>query len=106
MELVLIVEDEPKISAALREYLENAGYAPHILDDGLAVVDWVKEQKPSLILHELMLPGNDGLEICRDIRTFSQVPSIMVTARVEEIDRLLRLEFGADDYVCNPFSPR
>jgi two-component system response regulator BaeR len=106
VERVLIVEDEPKISAALREYLENAGYAPHILDDGLAVVDWVKEQKPSLILLDLMLPGKDGLEICRDIRTFSQVPIIMVTARVEEIDRLLGLEFGADDYVCKPFSPR
>ena len=106
MERVLIVEDEPKISEALREYLENAGYATHILDDGLAVVDWVKEQKPSLILLDLMLPGKDGLEICRDIRTFSQVPIIMVTARVEEIDRLLGLEFGADDYVCKPFSPR
>ena len=91
MERVLIVEDEPKISEVLREYLENAGYATHILSDGLAVVDWVRDQKPSLILLDVMLPGKDGLDICRDIRTFSLVPIIMVTAQVEEIDRLLGL---------------
>ena len=106
MERILIVEDEPKISEVLREYIENAGYTTHILDDGSEVVDWVREQMPSLILLDLMLPGRDGLEICRDIRAFSRVPIIMVTARVEEIDRLLGLEMGADDYVCKPFSPR
>ena len=70
------------------------------------MVAWVKEQKPSLILLDLMLPGKNGMDICREVRAFSQVPIIMVTARVEEIDRLLGLEFGADDYVCKPFSPR
>ena len=106
MERILIVEDEAKISDVLREYLENAGFAAHVLDDGRAVVNWVKEEKPSLILLDLMLPGKDGMDICRDVRAFSQVPIIMVTARVEEIDRLLGLEIGADDYVCKPFSPR
>ena len=106
MEQVLIVEDEPKISEVLREYLENAGYSTHVLDDGRDVVEWVKDQKPSLILLDLMLPGKDGMDICREIRTFSQIPIIMVTARAEEIDRLLGLEMGADDYVCKPFSPR
>ena len=106
MDRILIVEDETKISEVLRTYLENAGYATHILDDGRAVADWVREEKPALIVLDIMLPGKDGLEICREIRAFSLVPIIMVTARVEEIDRLLGLEMGADDYVCKPFSPR
>jgi two-component system response regulator BaeR len=66
----------------------------------------VREHKPDLILLDLMLPGRDGMELCKDIRTFSRVPIIMVTARIEEIDRLLGLELGADDYICKPFSPR
>ncbi|MFK8050432.1 MAG: response regulator [Halioglobus sp.] len=106
MEQVLIVEDELKIAQVLLEYLERAGYVPIVLEDGLKVVEWVREQKPALILLDLMLPGKDGMEICREIRSFSQVPIIMTTARVEEIDRLLGLELGADDYVCKPFSPR
>jgi two-component system response regulator BaeR len=72
----------------------------------LEVVPWVREREPDLILLDLMLPGRDGMEICREIRTFSAVPVIMVTARIEEIDRLLGLELGADDYICKPFSPR
>ena len=106
MECVLIVEDESKLAQVLREYLERAGYTTYILDNGQKVAEWVREQRPALILLDLMLPGKDGMDICREIRTFSQVPIIMVTARVEEIDRLLGLELGADDYVCKPFSPR
>jgi len=70
------------------------------------VVPWVRAQAPDLILLDLMLPGRDGLEICRDLRSFSDVPIIMVTAKVEEIDRLIGLDLGADDYVCKPFSVR
>ncbi len=106
MHRILIVEDEPKISQIHREHLESAGYATHTLDDGGEVVEWVKDHEPALILLDLMLPGKDGMDVCREIRTFSQVPIIMVTARVDEIDRLLGLELGADDYVCKPFSPR
>lgn len=103
---ILIVEDEPKLAQLLRDYLAQAGYAPHCLSNGLEVVPWVKRHHPALIVLDLMLPGKDGLEVCREVRAFSQVPIIMVTARVEEIDRLLGLELGADDYICKPFSPR
>ncbi len=104
--LVIIVEDEPQLSALMSEYLQQADYATDIIDNGLQVVSAVKEFQPALILLDLMLPGKDGMSICRDIRSFSKVPIIMVTARVEEIDRLLGLELGADDYICKPFSPR
>jgi two-component system response regulator BaeR len=103
---ILVVEDEPRLAGVLRDYLERAGYEPHCLGDGLAVVPWVREQSPDLVLLDLMLPGKDGMEICREIRSFSPVPILMVTARVEEIDRLLGLELGADDYICKPYSPR
>ena len=104
--LVLVVEDEPKLAALLADYLRGAGYRSDTLGDGLQVVPWVRAHGPDLVLLDLMLPGRDGLEVCRELRTFSAVPVIMVTARVEEIDRLLGLELGADDYVCKPFSPR
>jgi len=103
---ILIVEDEPKLAELLKDYLAQAGFQPKIIVDGLAVVPWVREEHPDLILLDLMLPGKDGMDICKEIRTFSSVPIIMVTARIEEIDRLLGLELGADDYVCKPFSPR
>ena len=103
---ILIVEDEAKLAALLADYLRQGGFEPSVLENGLDVVPWVREHRPDLILLDLMLPGRDGMEICREIRTFSRVPIIMVTARVEEIDRLLGLELGADDYVCKPFSPR
>lgn len=103
---ILVVEDEPKLADLLRDYLEQAGYEPHCLGDGREVVPWIREQTPDLVLLDLMLPGKDGLEICKEIRSFSSVPILMVTARVEEIDRLLGLEMGADDYICKPFSPR
>ncbi|MBJ6726906.1 response regulator [Geomesophilobacter sediminis] len=103
---VLIVEDEEKLAAVLGEYLTQAGFDWTSLTDGTQVLSQVRERMPDLILLDLMLPGRNGLDICKEIRTFSQVPIIMITARVEEIDRLLGLELGADDYICKPFSPR
>jgi two-component system response regulator BaeR len=103
---VLIVEDETPLAQVLEEYLRASALGVERIEDGLAVVPRVREAPPDLILLDLMLPGRDGLEICRELRTFSSVPIIMVTARVEEIDRLLGLELGADDYVCKPFAPR
>ena len=103
---VLIVEDEQRLADLHRDYLLQSGYETEIISNGLAVVPWVKENNPLLVLLDLMLPGKDGLEICKEIRSFSSVPVIIVTARVEEIDRLLGLELGADDYICKPFSPR
>lgn len=106
MSRILIVEDEAKLAELLRDYLVRSGFEITVLADGLAVVPHVREHKPDLVLLDLMLPGRDGLEICKEIRTFSTLPLIIVTARVEEIDRLLGLELGADDYICKPFSPR
>jgi two-component system response regulator BaeR len=103
---VLIVEDEPKLAQLLIEYLEQSGYGTHGLKNGLEVIPWVRENDPDLIILDLMLPGRDGIDLCREIRGFSNVPIIMATARVEEIDRLLGLELGADDYICKPYSPR
>ncbi len=103
---ILVVEDEPKLAGLLSDYLRASGFEPACLTNGTEVVPWVRERRPDLILLDLMLPGRDGIEICKDIRTFSRVPIIMVTARIEEIDRLLGLELGADDYICKPFSPR
>jgi two-component system response regulator BaeR len=105
-ELVLIVEDEPKIAKLLQDYLQQLHYQTHWLDRGDAVDDWCKDNSPDIVLLDLMLPGKDGLTVCRELRSQSQVPIIMITARVDEIDRLLGLEIGADDYVCKPFSPR
>lgn len=103
---ILIVEDEEKLAALLGDYLRQAGFDTTWISDGMSVVPRVRDQLPDLILLDLMLPGRDGLDICKEIRSFSEVPIIMVTARVEEIDRLLGLELGADDYICKPFSPR
>jgi two-component system response regulator BaeR len=104
--LVLIVEDETKLAEVLGEYLQQAGFRTEQLERGDVVVAFVQKQPPELILLDLMLPGCDGMDVCRDVRRFSTVPIIMTTARVEEIDRLLGLELGADDYVCKPYSPR
>src|SRR5690606_7594425 len=103
---VLIIEDEPKLSALMSDYLEAAGYRASILDNGSTAVEWIRQHKPDAILLDINLPGVDGLTLCRQIRGFSEVPILMLTARVEEIDRLLGLELGADDYICKPFSPR
>ena len=106
IEKILIVEDEPKLAVLLADYLKVSGFEVFTLSDGMKVEAWVRENKPNLIILDIMLPGRDGIEICKNIRIFSRVPIIMVTARIEEIDRLLGLELGADDYICKPFSPR
>ncbi len=103
---ILVVEDEIKIAEILKDYLVSEGFRVSCLDRGDQVVSHVKQNQPSLILLDIMIPGMSGLDVCRSIRQFSNVPIIMVTAKVEEIDRLLGLELGADDYICKPFSPR
>ena len=103
---VLVVEDEAKIRQVLCEYLAKAGYTVSWLTRGDEVIPNIRRNPPALILLDIMLPGMDGMEVCREIRKASNVPVIMITARVDEIDRLLGLELGADDYVCKPFSPR
>ena len=103
---VLIIEDEPKLSALMSDYLVAAGFRTSILENGRTAVDWIRQERPDAILLDINLPGVDGLTLCRQIRAFSEVPILMLTARVEEIDRLLGLELGADDYICKPFSPR
>ena len=104
---ILIVEDEAKIASLLRDYLEKiGGYQTRWVARGDAALQAFRDASPDLVLLDLMLPGMDGLEVCKAIRAESQVPVIMVTALVEEIDRLLGLELGADDYICKPFSPR
>jgi two-component system response regulator BaeR len=105
--LIMIVEDEPKIAALLSDYLRaQGGFRSQVVERGDEALRWFHSEQPDLVLLDLMLPGLDGIEVCKQLRAESQVPIIMVTARVEEIDRLLGLELGADDYICKPFSPR
>lgn len=106
MSKILIVEDEVKLAELVGAYLEQSGYEHHHLDRGDLVVDYVKSESVDLILLDLMLPGLDGIEVCKQVRQFSAIPIIMVTAKADEIDRLIGLEMGADDYICKPFSPR
>lgn len=103
---ILIVEDELKVANLLADYMRQTGYETVLEDDGLQVLNKFEEIKPDIVLLDIMLPGKDGLEICKDIRNRSNVPIVMITARVEEVDRLIGLELGADDYICKPFSPR
>ena len=103
---VLIVEDEPKLASLLQDYLQAAGFGTEIVADGGLVLDAIRQRPPALVLLDLMLPGRDGVSLCRELRSFSRVPVIMVTARVEEVERLIGLEAGADDYVCKPYRPR
>jgi two-component system, OmpR family, response regulator BaeR len=103
---IFIVEDEPELAELVADYVRAAGYAPTVFADGLVALAALRTATPALVVLDLMLPGLDGLALCRALRDFSDVPVVMVTARVEEIDRLLGLEAGADDYVCKPFSPR
>jgi len=103
---ILIVEDEPKLARLLTDYLQAEGHDCRVVSDGLMAVPAVRQYAPDLVVLDLMLPGRDGLSICRELRSFSRVPVIMVTARVDEVDRLLGLDIGADDYVCKPYSPR
>lgn len=105
-EQILIVEDEQKVADLLSDYLRREGFKVACEARGDKVLEQVHSLAPALILLDLMLPGVDGITLCREIRQFSNVPIIMVTARVEEVDRLIGLEIGADDYICKPFSPR
>ncbi|MBA3980865.1 MAG: two-component system response regulator BaeR [Alcanivorax sp.] len=106
MARILIIEDEPKIASLLADYLGHAGHDTTVAGTGEAGLAAVRESNIDVILLDLMLPDMDGLEVCKQLRTFTDTPVIMVTARVEEVDRLLGLELGADDYICKPFSPR
>ncbi len=104
--LILVVDDEPKIVRQVRDYLENDGFQVITAGDGRTALAMARQQQPDLIVLDLNLPGMDGIEVCRALRRESAVPIIMLTARVEEPDRLIGLELGADDYITKPFSPR
>ena len=105
-ERILIVEDEEKLAGLLRDYLVQEGYEASVLHRGDEVEDWVRSHPTDLVLLDLMLPGKSGLEVCKALRAAADVSIIMETARIDEVDRLLGLELGADDYICKPFSPR
>lgn len=103
---VLVVEDDPKIAQVLVDYLHAGGLATRQVADGVLAVQTARQHPPGVIVLDLMLPGMDGMAVCQAVRAFSDVPIIMLTARVDEADRLRGLDAGADDYVCKPFSPR
>lgn len=105
-ELILVVDDERKIVRLARDYLQTNGFQVRSTGDGKDALAIFRHEQPDLIVLDLMLPGMDGLDVCRTIRRESDVPIIMLTARVEEADRLIGLELGADDYIVKPFSPR
>ena len=102
----LVVEDDPGIASLLLDYLRSEGFEAQSLADGQVALSELRHTLPNILLLDLNLPGLDGVSLCRAIREFSDVPILMVTARVDELDRLLGLNCGADDYVCKPFSPR
>lgn len=103
---IFIVDDEPKITQIIDDFLRAEGFQTEVLHDGKDAVENILDYKPDLVILDLMLPNKDGLSICKELRQESTVPIIMLTARVDEIDRLLGLNLGADDYICKPFSPR
>ncbi len=103
---VLVVEDDPAISQLVVTYVEKEGFTVDATADGETGVELARSRRPDVIVLDLMLPGLDGIEVCRQIRTFSDAYIIMLTARTEEIDRLIGLSVGADDYLAKPFSPR
>ena len=104
--MILVVDDERKIVTVLIGYLEQAGFGVVTAGDGQMALTTFRHQRPDLVILDLMLPGIDGLDVCRILRRESTVPIIMLTARAEEADRLIGLELGADDYIVKPFSPR
>ncbi|WP_049721754.1 response regulator [Gilvimarinus polysaccharolyticus] len=104
--LIIIVEDEPKIAQILVDFLSMDGFQTLVLHDGKDAVETIQNKAPSAVILDLMLPHKSGLVICEELRQFSDVPILMLTARVDEIDRLMGLNIGADDYVCKPFSVR
>jgi two-component system alkaline phosphatase synthesis response regulator PhoP len=103
---VLVVDDEPKIVDVVREYLEHAGFAVRTAGDGPAALERARALAPDLVVLDLGLPGLDGLDVARQLRRSSRVPVIILTARGDEVDRIIGLELGADDYLVKPFSPR
>jgi len=103
---VLVIDDEPKIADLCRDYLRAAGYGVLTAGDGPEGLALARREHPDLVVLDLMLPGMDGLDVCRALRRDGSVPIIMLTARVDESDRLVGLELGADDYLTKPFSPR
>ena len=105
-ELILVVDDEPKIVKLARDYLEQNGFRVQTAMDGTTALAMARHEQPDMVVLDLNLPGMDGLDVCRALRRESNVPIIMLTARVEETDRLIGLELGADDYITKPFSPR
>ena len=105
-ETILVVDDEPKIVKLARDYLEQAGYRVQSADNGKDALAVYRQGHPDLVVLDLNLPEQDGLDVCRTLRRASDVPIIMLTARIEETDRLIGLELGADDYITKPFSPR
>lgn len=106
MDSLLVVDDEEAVLELVRMYLENEGFLVEVARDGRQALEKVRAGNVRLVLLDLMLPGLDGWAVCREIRTFSNLPVIMLTAKGEEFDRVLGLELGADDYVAKPFSPR
>ena len=105
-EHILIVEDEKKIADLLKDYLCQSDFKVSCLTRGDEALEKISSIAPALLLLDIMLPGADGISVCREVRKSSDIPIIMVTAKVEEVDRLIGLELGADDYICKPFSPR
>lgn len=103
---ILVVEDDPMIARLLKDYLVADGFTPAWLKRGDEVSDWLDRNSAELMLLDLTLPGRTGMDICREIRSQSSLPIIIMSGRTDELDRLLGLELGADDYICKPFSPR
>ncbi|HEY8438056.1 MAG TPA: response regulator transcription factor [Candidatus Limnocylindrales bacterium] len=106
MKSILVVDDEPRIAELARDYLEHAGFEVRIAGSGDAALEDIRRNRPDLVVLDLGLPGLDGLDVTREIRRDSNLPVIMLTARADELDKLLGLELGADDYLTKPFSPR
>ena len=106
MKTILVVDDEPKIATLARDYLEHAGFAVLIAGDGPTALATIRQRRPDLVVLDLGLPGLDGLDVTRELRRDSTIPIVMLTARDDELDKLLGLELGADDYLTKPFSPR
>jgi len=105
-ERILVVEDEPMVAEVVERYLRRDGHDVRVVHDGVAALEAFDRFQPDLVVLDLMLPGVDGTEVCRRVRARSQTPVIMLTARGEEVDKLLGLGIGADDYITKPFSPR
>jgi DNA-binding response OmpR family regulator len=106
MKTILVVDDEPKIATLARDYLEHAGFAVLTAGDGPSALTTIRQRRPDLVVLDLGLPGLDGLDVTRELRRSSTIPIVMLTARDDELDKLLGLELGADDYLTKPFSPR